>query len=253
MTTSNQVLGNKLGEFSSAWRLELEERLTKLLGAPAKIEAGAVAPGDDGGEGVLVTGSLASGDARVRAVVFVPTATAHALAAALRGTPADRTEEIVAAFPPLAGELIEAAANSLPGGGSGGRVEDVKWASSADPGQGVERAILTMTFGEVSGALWIDLAAAQPAALERPPESLLELELPFALRLASVEMELAKLQELDTGALIPLGRSADGDINLVVGGRVIARGQLVVVDGCFGIQIDSVETTERRLKTLGRV
>jgi flagellar motor switch protein FliN/FliY len=129
----------------------------------------------------------------------------------------------------------------------------VKWAPASEQGQGAERAMLTMTLGEVSGTLWIDIAAEQPAGIERPPEALLELELPFALRLASVEMELSKLQELDTGALIPLGRSADGDINLVVGGRVIARGQLVVVDGCFGIQIDSVETAERRLKTLGRV
>lgn len=87
----------------------------------------------------------------------------------------------------------------------------------------------------------------------RPPELLLELELPFALTLGSVEMELGQIQQLDAGSVVPLGRAADGPVNLVVGGRVIARGELVVVDGCFGIKIDTVETAERRLTTLGRV
>lgn len=88
---------------------------------------------------------------------------------------------------------------------------------------------------------------------QRPREELLELELPFFVTLGSLEMPLAQIQQLDAGAVLPLGRAAEGPVSLVVGGRTIARGELVVVDGCFGIKVDTVETAERRLTTLARV
>jgi flagellar motor switch protein FliN/FliY len=87
----------------------------------------------------------------------------------------------------------------------------------------------------------------------RPSDVLLDLELPFALTLGSVELSLGELHGLEPGAVLPLGRAADGPVNLVVGGRTVARGELVVVDGCFGIRVATVETAERRLSSLGRV
>jgi flagellar motor switch protein FliN len=87
----------------------------------------------------------------------------------------------------------------------------------------------------------------------RPSEVLLDLELPFTVTLGSIELTLGEIQQLEAGSVVPLGRGAEGPVQLVVGGRVIARGELVVIDDCFGIRIASVEPHERRLSSLGRV
>ncbi len=110
-----------------------------------------------------------------------------------------------------------------------------------------------MRIDGVTALLTLDLVPESVPADGRPSDVLLDLELPFAITLGSVEMELGQVQQLETGSILPLGRSADGPVNLVVGGRVVARGELVVVDGCFGLRVQSVETAERRLTSLGRL
>ena len=49
-----------------------------------------------------------------------------------------------------------------------------------------------------------------------------------------------ELLELRPGAVLPVGRPLAGPIDLSVGGRVIARGELVDVEGEVGVRINHV-------------
>jgi flagellar motor switch protein FliM len=46
-----------------------------------------------------------------------------------------------------------------------------------------------------------------------------------------------ELIELRPGAVIPAGRPLSGPVDLTVGGRVVARGELVDVEGEIGVRI----------------
>jgi flagellar motor switch protein FliN/FliY len=67
----------------------------------------------------------------------------------------------------------------------------------------------------------------------------LDLELPVEVWMASEDVPLDRLLDLEPGGVLPLSRDPDGPVDLVVNGVVVASGELVVVDGRFGLRIVS--------------
>ena len=61
--------------------------------------------------------------------------------------------------------------------------------------------------------------------------------------LGSATMPVANLMKLGRGAVIPLDRKVGEPVDMVVNGRVVARGEVVVVDegsSRFGIKLTEV-------------
>lgn len=76
----------------------------------------------------------------------------------------------------------------------------------------------------------------------------MELELPVEVWLASEEVPLQRLLELEPGDLLPLSKDPDGPVDLVVNGSVVASGELLVVDGKFSFRVTA--TAQQKLATL---
>ncbi len=57
------------------------------------------------------------------------------------------------------------------------------------------------------------------------------------IRLGGAELAIEELLKLATGDVVALERRADDPVEIVAGGRVIARGEMVVVDGGLGVRI----------------
>ena len=74
-----------------------------------------------------------------------------------------------------------------------------------------------------------DAASADQLLRELPVEVVCEL--------GRVTMSGRELLELRPGAVIPAGRPLSGPVDLTVGGRVVARGELVDVEGEIGVRI----------------
>jgi flagellar motor switch protein FliN/FliY len=53
-------------------------------------------------------------------------------------------------------------------------------------------------------------------------------------------LPLKEVLDLNTGAIIELDRQVQEPADLLLGDRVIARGQVVIVDGNYGIRITEV-------------
>jgi type III secretion system YscQ/HrcQ family protein len=64
-----------------------------------------------------------------------------------------------------------------------------------------------------------------------------ELPVEVVCELGRVTMSGRELVELRPGAVIPVGRPLAGPVDLTVGGRVVARGELVDVEGEIGVRI----------------
>lgn len=74
---------------------------------------------------------------------------------------------------------------------------------------------------------------------------MLSLELPVRISLARTTAPLRDVLKLSTGSILELNRNLDDFADIVVNGRVIAQGEIVVVEGNYGIRIRRVNAQAR--------
>jgi flagellar motor switch protein FliN/FliY len=102
-------------------------------------------------------------------------------------------------------------------------------------------------------------AAAAPAAQAAPAPSsslsagvelLLDVELEVALRFGCKEMPLAEILDLGPGDVVPLDRNVADPVDLIVGDKIVARGEVVLVNGNFGLRVTEVALPRKRLESI---
>ena len=69
------------------------------------------------------------------------------------------------------------------------------------------------------------------------------------VRFGQTEMTLLELTRIAPGSVIDLARSPDDPVDVLVHGRLVARGEVVVVSGNYGVRITDVISAEDRLRT----
>jgi flagellar motor switch protein FliN/FliY len=88
------------------------------------------------------------------------------------------------------------------------------------------------------------------AANEGSLALLYDIELDATLQFGSREMPLRDVLELGPGDVVELNRHISEPVDLVVGDRIIARGEVVVVSGNFALRITEVATPQMRLESI---
>lgn len=66
---------------------------------------------------------------------------------------------------------------------------------------------------------------------------LMEMEMPLLVRFGSTRMLLSDILALGAGSVVEFRRAPDEPVDLIVNGRVVARAQVVVVQGNYGVRI----------------
>ena len=91
----------------------------------------------------------------------------------------------------------------------------------------------------------IDFAPLQPAAA--PPtgepgelERLTDVTVEISVEIGRTRMTLGDALALGPGSIVGLHRMAGEPVDLLVNGRVIARGEVVVIDEEFGLRVTDV-------------
>lgn len=96
--------------------------------------------------------------------------------------------------------------------------------------------------------------AADPAsaavAEQRNLELLLDMELEVDIRFGRREMLLRDILELNAGAVVEFEQHIEEPVELLLGGRVIGRGEVVVVDGNYGLRVSEICGAHARLNSL---
>lgn len=95
--------------------------------------------------------------------------------------------------------------------------------------------------------------AAAPAPAPHYPnlDVILDIDLPLSVRFGETEMTVDALTKLGPGSVIDLGRSPDDPVDVLVNGRMVARGEVVVVAGSYGVRITEVVSAADRLRSMG--
>jgi len=82
-------------------------------------------------------------------------------------------------------------------------------------------------------------------------ELLLDVELPITISFGETEMQLKDVLKLGVGSVIELDKSVNDPVTVIVNQKPIARGEVVMVEGNYGVRILEVESTAERIRSLG--
>lgn len=81
-------------------------------------------------------------------------------------------------------------------------------------------------------------------------ELIKDVKLPIRVRIGSKKMLLKDVLSMDIGSVIELDQLANDPLEILVGDKVIAMGEVVIVDGNFGVQIGDIGSKRERLEKL---
>jgi len=79
---------------------------------------------------------------------------------------------------------------------------------------------------------------------------LMDVKLPVKVRIGSKKMLLRDVINMDIGSVVELNQLANEPLDILVDNKKIAEGEVVIVDGNFGVQITSIGTKKERLEQL---
>ena len=79
---------------------------------------------------------------------------------------------------------------------------------------------------------------------------ILDVRLNVRVRIGQKRMLLKDVISMDIGSVIELNQLANDPLDILVDDKVIARGEVVIVDGNFGIQITDIGSRKERLEQL---
>lgn len=79
---------------------------------------------------------------------------------------------------------------------------------------------------------------------------IMDVKLPVRVRIGKKKMLLKDVLSMDIGSVIELNQLANDPLDILVDDHVIAQGEVVIVDGNFGVQITSIGTKRDRLNKL---
>ncbi len=108
---------------------------------------------------------------------------------------------------------------------------------------------------ETAGTAATPQAEASASAHEEHPEMkniglILDVKLPLRVRIGSKKMLLKDVLSMDIGSVIELDQLANDPLEILVDDKVVAYGEVVIVDGNFGVQITHIGTKRERLERL---
>lgn len=147
--------------------------------------------------------------------------------------------------------------------GPDGTAEGAAWLLATDGSQSI---VLGMSLDAELHNLLAERAGAKPepevtatsgpvATLEQllrqgNLDLLMDVELPVMLRFGTRRSSLREILDLATGAVLELDREVQEPVDLVLNGKLIARGEVVVVDGNYGLRVTEVASAQQRVNSL---
>ena len=82
-------------------------------------------------------------------------------------------------------------------------------------------------------------------------DMLLDVNLPVSIELGRTRMSISDILSLGPGSVVELNKLAGEPVDLLVNYKIVARGEVVVIDENFGVRITNLISPTERLKALG--
>ncbi|HJP81873.1 MAG TPA: flagellar motor switch protein FliN [Fimbriimonadaceae bacterium] len=82
---------------------------------------------------------------------------------------------------------------------------------------------------------------------------LMDIPLEISVELGRVRMLVKDVVELGTGSIVEIDKAAGEPVDVMVNGRLVARGEVVVIEDNFGVRLTEILNPQERLQKLGEV
>jgi flagellar motor switch protein FliN/FliY len=267
------------GSYIQHWAESMAQVLGQIAGAPFAVESLPEAPAEtqpaqENDVGIVI---VAAGALRGEMSLRIPRASALGVAQLFLGEPQDAAAEFKPDYQEAIEELLrqvagQAATALKPRWGEVQlRLESAvkpSWSPAASGwlASGAGAACRLEMQWQLSAALHAALAAASQAAQDEDknnqkekekenetPKSetgakagegnlglLMDVELVVSLRFGERTMLLRDILELGEGSVVELDRRVEEPVDLLLDGKMIARGEVVVVDGNYGLRVQKM-------------
>lgn len=93
-------------------------------------------------------------------------------------------------------------------------------------------------------------AAASSGGGEINMDALMDVPVTLSVEIGRSKMPIKQLISLNQGSVVELERGVNEPLDLMVNGTLIARGEVVVVDGQFGLRLIDIVSPSERLQKL---
>ena len=78
---------------------------------------------------------------------------------------------------------------------------------------------------------------------------LMDLELPVNVSFGKTQMPLQQILKWTTGSIVELENTVNEPVEIVINNCVIARGEVVVVEGNYGVRVQEIVSRAQRLQS----
>lgn len=85
-----------------------------------------------------------------------------------------------------------------------------------------------------------DLVPASGEGMKHNLDLLMDVTVPITVELGHSRLKIESILQMGPGSVIELDKHADEPVDLKVNGKLMARGEIVVVDDFFGIRISEI-------------
>jgi len=89
-----------------------------------------------------------------------------------------------------------------------------------------------------------------PPQRSRTMDLLLDVDLPVSISFGRTQLPMKDVLKLTTGSIVELNRGVNDPVEVLVNQCLIARGEVVVVEGNYGVRIQEIASRQDRLRSL---
>lgn len=125
-------------------------------------------------------------------------------------------------------------------------MEQVK-ENNENAGMGNEAQIQSIQFSQLNSFNTPDLKDEG----KRNLDLILDIPVPVSVELGHTTMLVKDILALSQGSIVELDKIAGSPVDLFIRGKLLAQGEVVVVDENFGLKITNICGSEERIRNLG--
>jgi flagellar motor switch protein FliN len=93
--------------------------------------------------------------------------------------------------------------------------------------------------------------AITPKKIELNMDSLLDISVELSVEIGRTKMPIGQLLSLSKGSIIELNKIAGESVDILVNGKLLGKGEIVVVNERLGVRIVEIATPKERVQELG--
>jgi flagellar motor switch protein FliN/FliY len=118
------------------------------------------------------------------------------------------------------------------------------------PAADVAKAGADLAAAAVQPVSFGQLGQGQKSSDNKNLDLLLDIEIPISVEVGRAQMNLEDVLRLVPGSVIALDKKAEDPVDLRVNGKLVARGEVVLVDDAYGLRITQIVDAAGRIESL---